>query len=111
MAPGAQAAVYIGDPTKEGLYVIRLKVPAGYEMPAHTHPRDEYWTVISGTLNFGLGGKLHEEKAKAIKAGKDAYAAKGIPHFAFTTEEAVIQVHGFGPQRITYVDPADNPRS
>ena len=36
---GAQAAVVIGDPAKPGeLYVVRLKVPANYQVPPHTHP-------------------------------------------------------------------------
>jgi hypothetical protein len=33
---GAQLAVVSGDPSKEGLYVIRLKVPAGYKVPAYS---------------------------------------------------------------------------
>ena len=32
---GAQFSVVAGDPTKEGLYVFRLKVPAGYKVPPH----------------------------------------------------------------------------
>ena len=111
LPPGAQVAVLAGDPTKEGIYVIRLKVPAGYKVPAHTHPQDEHVTVISGTLNFGLGAKLDETKAQALKAGGYAHAAQGMQHFAFMTEDTIIQVHGLGPQGITYVDPADDPRT
>src|SRR5262245_11208021 len=40
-AQGAELAVLKGDPTKEGMYVVRLRVPAGYRIPAHTHPNDE----------------------------------------------------------------------
>ncbi|MGZ5905825.1 MAG: hypothetical protein ACXWKQ_10790 [Reyranella sp.] len=40
-APGAQLGVIKGDPTKEGLYIVRLKVPAGYKIEARTHPNDE----------------------------------------------------------------------
>jgi hypothetical protein len=39
-AKGAQLAVIKGDPTKEGMYVVRLKVPAGFKIGAHTHPND-----------------------------------------------------------------------
>ena len=45
---GAQIAVVKGDPTKEGMYVVRLKVPAGFKIPAHKHPNDENVTVIFG---------------------------------------------------------------
>src|SRR5262245_11313281 len=107
---GAQIAVVTGDPSKEGLYVIRLKVPAGYKVPAHVHPNDENVTVISGTFNIGMGDKLDESKGHAVKAGGFAKAPKGTQHFAFFTEDSVIQIHGLGPQSITYVNPADDPR-
>jgi hypothetical protein len=32
---GAQVAVLFGSPAEEGPFVIRLKFPAGYEVPAH----------------------------------------------------------------------------
>ena len=107
---GAQFAVVAGDPSKEGLYVIRLKVPAGYKVPPHFHPNDENVTVISGTFNIGMGGTFDEKKGTALKAGGFAIAPKGMQHYAWFTEEAVIQVHGVGPQGITYVNPADDPR-
>ena len=47
---GAQVAVLSGDPGKSGLYALRLKVPAGYKVPAHTHPTDENITVLSGSI-------------------------------------------------------------
>jgi quercetin dioxygenase-like cupin family protein len=107
---GAQIAVVTGDPSKEGLYVIRLKVPAGYKVPAHVHPNDENVTVISGTFNIGMGDKLDESKGHAVKTGGFAKAPKGMQHFAFFTEDTVIQIHGLGPSGITYVNPADDPR-
>jgi hypothetical protein len=36
--PGAQIAIVSGDPFKDGLYVVRMKLPAGYKIPAHNHP-------------------------------------------------------------------------
>jgi len=56
------------------------------------------------------GGKLDKAKAKALKVYGNGHAAKGIPHFAFTTEATILQVHGFGPQALTYVNPAHDPR-
>ena len=37
LPPGAQIAIVSGDPGKEGLYVLRLKLPAGYKVPPHMH--------------------------------------------------------------------------
>ena len=109
-AKGAQLAVVKGDPTKEGMYVVRLKVPAGYKIAAHTHPNDENVTVLSGSFNIGTGDKLDESKGEKIKAGGYSFVAKGMKHYAWFTEETVLQLHGLGPQGITYVNPADDPR-
>jgi quercetin dioxygenase-like cupin family protein len=109
-AQGAELAVVKGDPTKEGMYVVRLCVPAGYRIPAHTHPNDENVTVLSGSFNIGTGDKLDEKKGELIKAGGYSFVAKGMTHYAWFTEPTVIQLHGMGPQGITYVNPADDPR-
>ncbi|MBQ8102069.1 MAG: cupin domain-containing protein [Afipia sp.] len=107
---GAQVAVLSGDPAKEGLYVVRVKVPAGYKVPPHTHPNDENVTVISGTFNIGMGGTFNDKNGSALKAGGFALARKGMQHYAWFTEDSIIQLHGMGPQAITYVNPADDPR-
>ena len=109
-APGAQLSVVKGDPTKEGMYVVRLKVPAGFQIAAHTHPNDENVTVLSGSFNIGTGDKLDEKKGMLVKAGGYSFVGKSIPHFAWFTEETVLQLHGMGPQGVTYVNPADDPR-
>ena len=109
-AKGAQFAIVKGDPTKEGMYVVRLKVPAGFKIAAHTHPNDENVTVLSGTFNIGKGNKLDEASGEPVKVGGYSYVAKGMTHYAWFTEETVIQLHGMGPQGITYVNAADDPR-
>ena len=107
---GAQISVVAGDPSKEGLYVLRLKVPAGYKVPPHTHPNDENATVISGTFNIGTGGVFDDKKGQALKTGGFLKMPKGMQHYAWFSEETIIQIHGIGPQSIIYVNPADDPR-
>lgn len=109
-ATGAQFAVITGDPTKEGAYIVRLKVPAGFKIAAHTHPNDENVTVLSGSFNIGTGDKFDEKKGELVKAGGYSYVAKGMTHYAWFTEDTVLQLHGMGPQGTTYVNPADDPR-
>jgi len=105
---GGQVAVVSGDPSKEG--IIRLKVPAGYKVAAHQHPQDENLTVISGQVKFGMGDKADESNTTAFKIGAFVKASKGMTHFVFFPEETILQVHGIGPQGITYVNAADDPR-
>jgi anti-sigma factor ChrR (cupin superfamily) len=106
---GAQMTVISGDPSKEGLYVVRLKTPANYKIPAHNHPTTEYVTVISGSFHVGMGDKLDETQGQELNAGGFVEAPAKMNHYAWTTSETVVQVHGQGPFAITYVNPADDP--
>ena len=106
---GAQMAVLSGDPSKSGVFVIRLKTPAGYRIPAHHHPTDEYVTVVSGDFHLGMGDKLDEAKSASLSAGGFALAPKQMNHFAWTKDGAIVQVSAEGPFAMTYVNPADDP--
>jgi len=108
---GAKIAVLEGDPTKEGPFVFRVKVPDGYRIPVHTHPKTERVTVISGTFNIGMGEKFDEKATKAMAAGTYGYWESGMKHFVWTKGETVVQFHGMGPWSIHYVNPADDPRN
>jgi len=107
---GAQSAVLLGDPSKEGLFVTRLKAPKGYRIPPHTHPNQEVVTVISGTIKLGMGETADPTKAKALPAGTFYATPPGMAHFAQFEEETVIQVSTIGPWGINYVNPKDDPR-
>ena len=72
--PGAQIAVVSGNPFEQGLYVVRLKMPAGYKIPAHNHPTTEYVTVLSGDFHIGMGDKLDAQKGQLLRAGGFAEA-------------------------------------
>jgi anti-sigma factor ChrR (cupin superfamily) len=106
---GAQLTVISGDPFKDGPYVVRLKMPKAYKIPAHNHPTTEYVTVISGDLYIGMGDKLDVKKGIALVPGGYGEAPAKMNHYAWTTSPTVVQVHGQGPFAMTYVNPADDP--
>lgn len=108
--PGAEASTLYGDPGKDGLFVLRLKLPKGYAIPPHTHPKPEIVTVISGTFILGMGEVADKSKAKPLPAGSFFAFAPGMPHYAFTDEETVVQINSTGPWGINYVNPKDDPR-
>src|SRR5262245_61875713 len=66
---GAEAAVLYGDPGKDGLFALRLKLPKGYALAPHTHPKPEVVTVISGTFRLGMGESADRSKAQPLAAG------------------------------------------
>jgi quercetin dioxygenase-like cupin family protein len=110
LPPGAQAAVLFGDPSKDGLFALRLKVPAGYSIPPHTHPVDEVVTVISGTFRLGMGETADQSKLQSLPAGSFFALEPNMAHYVTIDEETVIQINTIGPWGITYVNPDDDPR-
>jgi anti-sigma factor ChrR (cupin superfamily) len=56
--PGAKLAIVSGDPSKEGLFVYRIKAPANYKIPPHFHKASENVTVLSGVFFIGVGQKF-----------------------------------------------------
>ena len=110
LPPGAKVAILEGDPTKEGYFAMRVRMPDGYRIPPHWHPCKERVTVLSGSLYMGTGDTIDKSKARALPAGSYASMEAGVRHFAWTSGETTIQVTTIGPWGITYVDPADDPR-
>jgi quercetin dioxygenase-like cupin family protein len=103
-------SVLYGDPTKDGIFVMRLKFPANYKIPPHTHAVDEVVTIVSGEFNLGMGPQFDAGKMKAIKAGGVIAMPPGMQHFAQVGQETVVQLSTRGPWSIAYVNPADDPR-
>lgn len=111
LPPGAQIAVLAGNPTASGPYTVRLKFPANYDIPAHSHPTDENVTVVSGAVFFGMGDRLDRNSGQPLGVGGFAMMPAGMNHYAFTKQPATIVLHGIGPVEFKYVNPADDPRN
>lgn len=109
--PGAQGAVILGDLSKPGPYVVRMKAPAGYTIMPHWHPSDENVTVLSGTIAMGMGDTVDTKTAKVLTAGSFMLVPAESHHYMVSRTESIVQVHGVGPFSITYVNPADDPRN
>jgi quercetin dioxygenase-like cupin family protein len=111
LPPGAQIAVLAGDPGKPVPYTVRLKFPANYEVPAHSHPTDENVAVVSGELFIGMGAKLDKKAGMGLGVGGFALMPANANHFAYTKGETAILLYGRGPVEFKYVNPADDPRT
>jgi quercetin dioxygenase-like cupin family protein len=110
---GAQIAVLSGDPTTAGAYAVRLKFPANYAVPAHSHPTDENVVVVSGALTVGMGDKLVKTAGavKTLAAGGYGLMPANMNHFAYTTAITTIVLYGQGPVDFKYVNASDDPRN
>ena len=106
---GAKAALLEGDPSKPGYFAMRLKVPDGYRIQPHWHPVTERVTVLSGTLNIGLGDTFDETQGHAMPTGTYATMRAKVHHYAWATGETEIQLTTTGPWKLVYVNPKDDP--
>jgi quercetin dioxygenase-like cupin family protein len=107
---GAQITVLAGDPTKAVPFTVRLKFPANYDIPAHSHPGDEHVAVVSGELFMGMGTKLDRKAGMGLGVGGFALMPANVNHFAYTKSETSIVLYGQGPVDFKYVNPTDDPR-
>ncbi len=110
LPPGAEIAVLEGDPSKPGPFVFRVKVPNGYRIPPHTHPKPERVTILSGTFHLGMGETFDATKGEALPAGTYGTWPAGMKHYVWIEGETVVQFHGEGPWTINYLNPSDDPR-
>lgn len=108
---GAQMAVLEGDPSKANVFTVRLRMPAGYKIPPHTHPTDENVTVVSGQFKVGMGTTFDASAMKTLPQGGFVTAPQGMAHYAMAVGETIVQVHALGPFALTYVNPADAPKA
>lgn len=108
---GAQMAVLEGNPGGTGLFTVRLRFPNGYKIAPHVHPTDENVTVISGTFKVGMGSTFDASKTITLKQGGFVTARADMAHYAVAQGVTVVQVHALGPFALTYINPADMPRT
>jgi len=108
---GAEIAVLAGDPTGPVPFTVRLKFPANYDIPAHSHPGDENVVVTSGELFMGMGSKLDRKAGMGLGVGGFALMPANANHFAYTKAETTIVLYGQGPIEFKYVNRTDDPRT
>lgn len=66
---GAELAKVVGDPTRPGPYVVRVKVASGVMLLPHIHPEDRVYTVIWGVL-YRLWDRFRRSQTEGLRAGK-----------------------------------------
>jgi quercetin dioxygenase-like cupin family protein len=107
---GAEYAVLEGDPGEHVVFNMRLRLPDGFHIAPHNHPRVERVTVISGAFLLGHGEEADRDAAERLEAGSYFAMPPGMTHYAFAEGETVIQLKTIGPWEINYVNSEDDPR-
>lgn len=104
LPPGAQVAVLYGDPSKPGPFAIRFKFPAGYEIPTHAHPTDEFLTVISGKARMAFGEKADASSAQPFPAEAFMSLPAGSWHHLWIDADTTIELLSTGPFAVKLQD-------
>jgi quercetin dioxygenase-like cupin family protein len=107
---GAQMAVLYGDPRQPGAFVLRIKLPKGYKIAPHMHKQPEILTVISGSLELGLGPAADKASVQSLPAGSFSSMPHGVVHYVSVNEDTIVQINANGPWGIDYINPKDDPR-
>jgi quercetin dioxygenase-like cupin family protein len=111
LAAGAEFAVLEGDPSQEGVFTMRIRMPDGFHIAPHSHPNVERVTVLSGVFNLGTGETVDRAATRPLHPGTYASMPPGMTHYVFTEGETEIQLTSVGPWVINYVNPDDDPRN
>jgi len=105
---GCEHANVSGDPTAEGNpFVLRIRCPDGAKVPPHWHPTDENITVLKGNFMVGTEDVFDSAKVTPMEVGNFIFMPKTMRHFALCKGDTVIQVHGIGPFKIVWLNPAE----
>jgi quercetin dioxygenase-like cupin family protein len=107
---GTRMAIVSGDPTKPGPFTIRLELPDGFTVAPHFHPTDEHQTVISGRIGHGMGDTVNVSAMHWLDPGESGVIPADAHHYVMTRGRTVVAVRSVGPFKVTYVNPADDPR-
>lgn len=110
--PTVRLAVIVGDPSKPGPYVTRVKMPSDVKLMPHSHPEDRIYTVMSGVFYIGLGEHFDGDKLRAFPPGSVIVLPGGTSHYHWAKAgEYVTQISAIGPLGLEYLDPHDDPRA
>jgi len=103
---GVQQAVLFGDPTKPGMYVIRVKFPPHIMDRPHWHSMARYVTVLEGTWYSGTGDTFDLAHAVPLKPGSVMLHPAKAVHWdgSGSAETVIVQIMGEGPATTTALD-------
>ncbi len=99
---GGVQAFLLGESSRPGTYVVRIRIPAGLKLAPHFHPDGRIVQVLSGTMYFAFGEDGDTTRMRAFPAGSMWTEPPGAAHYAWAKDgEVVLQIVGTGPSGST----------
>lgn len=100
LPPGCEIAVLEGDPQSAGLFTVRFRITEDFELPPHTHPKDERVTVLAGQVSVAFGGDATRERAIVFGPGDYYVNARDAIHAVYIDDSSELQITGIGPWEV-----------
>jgi quercetin dioxygenase-like cupin family protein len=92
----------MGDTSKPGIYVQRVRWAPGRGSRPHYHNQDRYVTVIKGTWWAAFGAVYKPADMVPIREGGFIFHPAGKPHYdTARDEEVIVEIVGLGPVETT----------
>lgn len=92
-----------GHPKKPDMFTVRFRLGKSFVMPAHTHPKDERVTLLSGKAAVGFGVDATLETAQKFGPGDYYINKRDAVHIVWALEPTVMQITGIGPWEAHFV--------
>jgi quercetin dioxygenase-like cupin family protein len=105
LPPGSKMAILEGNPRAEGVFTMRVRIPAGSAIPPHWHPRQERVTILSGAVDLGFGTVANKDSVTRYRAGSFYVNPPSVMHYLFFPEATEMQMTGIGPWELMTTDP------
>jgi len=109
LPPGSKMAVLEGSPRAEGIFTMRVRVPADSAIPPHWHPRQERVTILSGAVDLGFGTVANKTSVTRYRAGSFYVNPPRVMHYLFFPEATEMQITAVGPWELFPTDPSAPP--
>ena len=101
---GCEIGVLAGNPKNEEFFTVRFRLNSDFNMPPHTHPKDERVTVLQGKAYVAFGEEATREDAKAFGPGDYYINAREAVHSVWADSGTVIQITGIGPWEADFIE-------
>ena len=109
MPAGSKMAVLEGNPRTDGMFTMRVRIPAGSAIPPHWHPRQERVTILSGAVDLGFGSIANAGSVTRYRSGSFYVNPPRVMHYLFFPEATEMQITGVGPWELLTTDISTQP--
>src|SRR5258708_1229398 len=109
LPPGSKISVLEGNPGAEGMFTMRVRIPAGSVIAPHWHPRQERVTVLAGAVDLGFGSVANKSSVTRYRAGSFYLNPPRMMHYLFFPTNTELQITGVGPWELMTTAPNEKP--